>query len=178
MSNEKKIVRKKEMTWEERVKSKQLRVTRTRIANMVARKPEIKKVCCICGSTDAQILHNKVNPYIITFICKDCRNDEEKLNLAEKKRFDIRSQMNKSKLSVKNFTDADIKQIVDEYLNSLSSIGAYCEEKGISRHQFNGIVKRYAALFNIPTIKKTIDAHTNKINRVKLSECANERNNF
>ena len=149
MSNEKKIVRKKEMTWEERVKSKQLKVTRTRIANMVARKPEIKKVCCICGSTDAQILHNKVNPYIITFICKDCRNDEEKLNLAEKKRFDIRSQMNKSKLSVKNFTDVDVKQIVD-----------------------------YAALFNIPTIKKTIDAHTNKINRVKLSECANERNNF
>ena len=166
------------LTWEERVKSQQMKTIRTRIANMVARKPEIKKQCCICGSTNAQILHNKVQPYMITFICKDCRKDETKLAQAEKKRFDVRSLMNKTGLSVKHFIDVDVKQIVEGYLNDLVSIEAYCEKISISRHQFNGLVERYAETFKIPTIKKTINAHTNKINRVKLSECANERNSF
>lgn len=172
------------LTQEERQKSKQLRVVRTRIANMVARKPEIKKQCCICGSTDAQILHNRIDPYndksiyMITFICKNCRNDANKLKQAEQKRFDIRSIMDKSKLSVKSYTDIDVKHIVDEYLNDLVPIGEYCNKIGISRHLFNGLVKRYAELFKMPNIKKTIDSHTNKLNRIKLSEAAIKRNNF
>ena len=168
----------KRLTPHQKMKSEQLKKDRIKIANMVARKPEIQKHCCICGNTDAQILHNKNNPYMITFICKDCRNDADKLELAKTYRFDIRSIMSKSTLSAKSFTDTDVKDIVDGFLNELLSIGAYCDKIGISRHQFNEIVKRYAVIFDIPTIKKTVDAHTNKINRENLSELAIERNKF
>ena len=40
---------------------------RVKIANLVARKPEIEKVCCICGKP-GNILHNRQDPYYITFI--------------------------------------------------------------------------------------------------------------
>ena len=172
------------LTPEERKRSQQLKVVRTRIANMVARKPEIQKKCCICGNENAQILHNRLDPYndksiyMITFICRDCRNDADKLKQAEQKRFDVRSIMDKSKLSVKSYTDIDVKRIVDDYLNELLPIGEYCNKIGISRHLFNGLVKRYAKTFKMPNIKKTIDSHTNKLNRIKLSECAIKRNNF
>lgn len=171
-------VSKKRLTPHQKMKSEQLKKDRIKIANMIARKPEIQKHCCICGNTDAQILHNKNNPYMITFICKDCRNDAEKLESAKSYRFDIRSVMDKSTLSAKSFIDTDVKAIVDGFLNDLLSIGAYCTKIGISRHQFNEIVKRYATLFDMPTIKKTVDAHTNKINRENLSELALERNKF
>lgn len=178
-NNEVKIkTTKKRLTPHQKMKSEQLKKDRIKIANMIARKPEIQKHCCICGNTDAQILHNRNNPYMITFICKDCRSDVEKLEIANKSRFDIRSIMNKSTLSAKSFTDKDVKEVVDGFLNELLSIGAYCEKIGISRHQFNEIVKRYAVIFDIPTIKKTIDAHTNKVNRENLSELALERNKF
>ena len=58
---------------------------RIRIANMVKRKPELKKVCCICGNS-AEILHNKKNPYFISFICSNCRMDINKLKIAESKK--------------------------------------------------------------------------------------------
>lgn len=177
-SKDAEIKRKERLTPLQRLQSEQMKKDRIKIANMIARKPEIRKQCCICGNTDAQILHNRNNPYMISFICKECRSDIDKLEEAKKCRFDIRSIMDKSTLSTKSFTDTDVKDIVDGFLNDLVSIGAYCEKLGISRHQFNGIVKRYAIIFNMPTIKKTVDSHTNKINRENLSELAFERNKF
>lgn len=151
---------------------------RTKIANMVARKPEIRKICCICGKEDSLILHNKDNPYFISFICRDCRDNPENLKKAEECRFDIRTMMDKSTLSSKNFTDTDVKKIVDDFLNDIVSIGAYCNKIGISRHQFNQLVDRYAKIFEIKNIKKTVNAHTNKVNRLRLSELAIERNSI
>lgn len=151
---------------------------RTKIANMVARKPEIRKICCICGEDNSLILHNKDNPYFISFICRNCRDNPENLKKAEECRFDIRTMMDKSTLSSKNFTDSDVKKIVDDFLNDIVSIGAYCDKIGISRHQFNQLVDRYAMIFEIKNIKKTVNAHTNKVNRLRLSELATERNNI
>lgn len=168
----------KKSTPEEKAKAKYIKKERVKIANMVARKPEIKKQCCICGKEDSPILHNKSNPYIITFLCRSCRTDIKNLEKAEQSRFDIRSIMDKATLSSKNFTDVDVKIIVDEYLKDIVSIGAYCDKIGISRHQFNQLIDRYAEIYKVETIRKTINCHTNKVNRVKLSELAIERNSI
>ena len=151
---------------------------RMRIANMVRRKPEIEKKCCICGKDNAEILHNKKNPYVVAFICKECRNNEENLNQAEKLRFDIRELMDKSTLSTKNFTKDDVKKLVEDYLMEISSIGAYCNKIGISRHQFNQLMERYKDMYNDPSIRKKIINHANKVNRETLSKLAYERNRF
>ena len=154
------------------------KVERTRIANMVRRKPEIKKICCICGKENAEILHNKKDPYVITFLCRQCRTNEENLVLAEQKRFDIRELMNKSTLSAKNFTIEDVKTLVDNYLVDVLSIAKYCKKTGISRHQFNQLVERYSHIYKEPTIRKKVLNHANKINRANLSKLAYERAGF
>ena len=179
MSEEKnKKGRKMKLTPYQRAISERSKRDRMRIANMVKRKPEIQKHCCICGKEEAEILHNKRNPYVITFICRECRADEEKLKQAEDYRFDIREIMNKSTLSTKNFTNEDVKKIVDDYLFEITSIGAYCDKAGVSRHQFNQLLERYKIIYNDPAIKKKILNHANKVNRENLSKLAYERNNF
>lgn len=160
----------------ERALSEKYKKQRMRIANMVRRKPEIKKECCICGNINADILHNKKNPYMITFLCKECRANEKNIEKAEHYRFDIRTNMDKSKLSTKNFTNEDVKTIVENYLFEVISIGAYCDKLNISRHQFNQLVSRYNVIYNDPSIKKKIVNHANKVNRENLSKLARERN--
>lgn len=176
--NKNKRGRKMKLTPYQRAISDRNKKDRMRIANMVRRKPELEKHCCICGSDDAEILHNKKNPYVIAFICKECRADAFKLQEAEKHRFDIREVMDKSKLSTKNFTNEDLKAIVESYLFETISIGAYCDKLGISRYQFNQLVERYGIIYDDPTIKKKIINHTNNVNRKTLSKLAYERNNF
>ena len=177
IENDKKIG-KPRLSMEERTISEENKVNRTKIANMIRRKPEIKKHCCICGSEDAEILHNKYpkDPYIITFICKQCRKYEENLLKADKLRFDIREIMNKSTLSVKNFVKEDVKNIVEDYLMNTLPIGIYCEKIGISRHQFNQLVKRYGEMYNDITIHKKVINHANKVGRKSLSKSAIKRN--
>lgn len=167
--------RRAKLTPEEKAISKQTQRDRMRIANLIRRKPEIKKVCCICGTKNAEILHNKSNPFFITFICKECRANVFKLQEAEKHRFDIREVMNKSTLSTKNFSDNDVVNLVDGYLLKTISIGQYCEEHGISRYQFKQLVDRYQKLHKNNMIKKTISNHANKIHKEKLSKIAYER---
>ena len=177
MNNKKNIkLRKTRLTPYERAISERSKKDRVRIANMVKRKPEIEKHCCICGRDDAEILHNKKNPYNITFICRECRADDDKLKEAENYRFDIREIMNKSTLSAKNFVEGDVKSLVEDYLFEVTSIGAYCDKVGISRHQFNQLIDRYSFIYDDKSIKKKVLNHANKINRENLSKLAYERN--
>ena len=158
--------------------SNQRKKDRTKIANLVARKPEIKKRCCICGSTEAKILHNDKNPYCISFICDECREVPENVEKAKLERIDIRRKLNCEALSAKSFSDIDVKVLVDEYLSKLISIGAYCEEKHISRHVFNKLIERYEKIYNDVGVHKRVTNHSNKINRDKLSKIAYIRNGF
>lgn len=173
-----KKTRKPRISEEERKESNDMKKIRIRIANMVARKPEIEKKCCICGKEKAPILHNKINPYMITFICRECRENENNIKVAESKRIDIRAYMDKSKLSSKSFLESDVKRIVETYLSprTILSIGAYCKEIGISRHQFNQLVERYSVIYNDSDIKKKIIQHSNAVNNNKLSEIASRKN--
>ena len=53
---------KKRLTEKEKEASIKWQHERVKIANLIARKPEIQKICCICGK-EGKILHNRKNPY-------------------------------------------------------------------------------------------------------------------
>lgn len=172
----KKRGRKPRLTEEQKELSSQMKRNRVKIAVLVSRKPEIKKICCLCGNKDAKILHSKNNnPYLITFLCDKCREDEQNLKKAEAYRFDIRQKMNKDKLSAKTFSDIDIKTIVENYLNEFLSIADYCDRIGITRHQFNGLVDRYKVMYEKPDMKKLILKHSNTVNGKKVADTKAKR---
>ena len=174
-TQDKQKVSRKRLTSQQITKSLKFKKNRTKIANMVARKPEIQKHCCICGNTDAQILHNENNPFMISFICKKCRANKRRLEEAETKRVDIRETMDKSKISSGTFLEIDVKLIVENYLLETLSIGRYCTCIGISRYIFNKLIERYSEIFNEPTIKRYIQKHSNKLSAMQLSLLALER---
>lgn len=170
------IIRKPRLSAKERTISERKKRDRIRIAQMVKRKNEIEKSCCICGNKNAQILHNYNNPFVISFICKNCRDDKNKLSQAEKLRFDIREKLDKSKMIGKTFSEKDVKNIVENYLFDVLSIQDYCYKIGISRHKFNLLIERYIKLYDNPLIRKMVINHSNKINAKKLSVLALGRN--
>ena len=140
---------------------------RVKIANLVSRNKEIKKECCICGSEQAKILHNRQDPYYITFICDECRKEESNLEYAEEFRFDVRTKLNKKSKSTDNFTQEECVRIVIGYMNELLSIGDYCDKIGISRHQFSNLLKQYKKLFPKQHIDHLVSNHSNRIQKEK-----------
>lgn len=56
-----------------------------RINHFISRNTNLKKICQYCGKP-AQVRHNKENPYLINFICVDCKT---KYNLNKKENRDI-----------------------------------------------------------------------------------------
>lgn len=163
------------ITPEQREQAEQRQRERVRIANLVSRKPEIKKDCCICGKP-GNILHNKEeNPYFITFLCADCRKNENNIIEAEKYRFDLRTKLDKSYLSAKTFAEDDIKLLINEFLTSILSMGEFCSIKGISRHQFNKVIDRYDKLDPNFSIRKRIKIHSNKMQEVKLRKIVEDK---
>ena len=119
---------------------------RVKIANLVSRKKEIDKSCCLCGKP-GRIMHNKNGePYKIAFICCECGLDPAKLEEAENHRFDIREKLEKANLRIHNITEQEQEALVENYLKTILSIGDYCKQVGISRHQFTLLVNRYNEL--------------------------------
>lgn len=138
---------------------------RTRIANLVARHKEIEKKCCICGK-DGNILHNKKDPYYITFICDECRKDPNNLILAEERRFDVKKQLKGT--HTKNVADEQIVRIVVGYMNEMKYIGDYCDDIGITRHQFESYLNRYDKLFPKQNIKDQVKNRSNAITKQEM----------
>ena len=167
----------KKATPEQQQIAKEWQKERVRITNLVTRDDTIDRKCCICGKEDSAILHNKENPYLITFLCRECRKNKENIQKAEKYRFDIRERLDKSKLSTSNFTKQEVANIVKGYTNTQSlTIGEYCEKLNITRHQFNKLLELYAKYF--PEDKTTLSAIVQKrkaIQRKRLIREAEER---
>lgn len=135
---------------------------RIKIINLIARKSEIKKICCICGRKGKN-LHNKKNPYYITFICDKCRQEPNNLIIAKATRFDVRTRLDKKHLSVHLFSKKDIKNIIENYLTKKVSIGEYCESIGITRYQFNQIMQKYNKLHSKKNlyVQNKVKQHSN-----------------
>lgn len=140
---------------------------RVKIANLVARKPELEKVCCICGNP-GNILHNRQDPYYITFICDECKKDPNNLIIAEESRFDLRTKLDKSGLCIKNYTQQEIIRIVVGYMNQNMSIGDYCDNLNMTRYQFSQLIDSYNNIFPNQNIKQLITNRSNKIQKQKV----------
>lgn len=136
--------------------------TRVKIANLVARNKELDRSCCICGKP-GRIMHNPEEPYFISFICPVCKTIPENVKIAVNERVDIRTKLDKNNLNVRNFTDADIENIIKNYVGSQLSIEHYCKKIGISPHQFSRCQKIYVektgdkqALINIKNHSRAV----------------------
>lgn len=147
---------------------------RVKIANLVARKPEIQKICCICGNP-GHILHNRHDPYYITFICNECEQDPNNLIIAEESRFDVRTKLDKSSLSVKNYNQQEMIRIVVGYMNDTLSLGDYCSQLGLTRYQFNQMIDAYDKLFPKQNIHQLITNRSNKIQKQKCVKRVEQR---
>lgn len=139
---------------------------RVKIANLVARKPEIEKVCCICGKP-GNILHNRQDPYYITFICDECKKDPNNLIIAEESRFDLRTKLDKTNLCIKNYTKEEIIRIVVGYMNDTISIGDYCDKLNMTRYQFSQLISYYDKIFPKQNIRQLVTNRSNKIQKQK-----------
>lgn len=109
-----------------------------------------------------KIIHNYLEPYKIAFLCDNCRKDKTNYNNIENYRINIEEIIErKVKKDVSNkhmsrLPVEDIKHIVDEYLKFTGSIGEYCTEKEISRHQFGTMVNIYASEYTSIPIKAIV----------------------
>lgn len=166
----------KKATPEQKEASMKWQNERVRIANLIARKPEIQKVCCICGK-EGKILHNKKDPYYITFICDECKKEPNNLIIAEESRFDLRTKLDKANLCIHTLSNEQITRIVLGYMNenNITSIGEYCKEIKISRHQFNQIIKRYCELFPNQRINERIKSKTKKVKSEQFKKLYEDR---
>lgn len=148
-------------------KEREIKNSRVKISNMVRRKKEIKKVCCICGNKkekEVTILHNAQDPYLISFICKKCRINPENIKIAETRRFDLRDMLDRRTKSKGSYSNRDIKILINSYLTEAVSIKEYCKNQNISRYEFNRLIEQYAEIYNDKMIRDRIKAHANKAN--------------
>lgn len=154
----------KKATPEQKAESMRWQNERVRIANLIARKPEIQKICCICEN-EGKILHNRKDPYYITFICDECRKDPNNLIIAEESRFDLRTKLDKANLCMQTLNDEQVQRFVLGYMNerNIISLGDYCKQIKLSRHQFNQIIKRYNEIHPNQRIEERIKAKTKKV---------------
>ena len=143
---------------------------RVKIANLVKRKKEISKECCLCGK-EGRIMHNKNGePYKITFICTECSNDPAKLEEAENHRFDIREKLEKTNLRIHNIPLAEQEELVETYFNSIVSIGDYCKEKGISRHQFSLLLNKYKESHPDVAVDEKVKGVSKRVQQQRLTK--------
>ena len=136
---------KKKLTPLEKIESQNWQRTRVKIINMIARKPEIQKICCICGK-EGKTLHNRKNPYYITFICDKCKKDSNNLIIAEESRFDVRDRLDKYSSNIMNYNEKQIISIIENFIGKGLTIGEYCEQEEISRFKLNKILDKYCQI--------------------------------
>lgn len=142
---------------------------RVKISHYV-RRNNIEKKCVICGK-QGSILHNRENPYMIAFICDDCRKDPKKLEEAEKLRFDIRDRAPKKGSHIlKTSTDEYVTSIVSGYLQDTLPIREYCKKKNISNRQFHTILNRYKELYPQQPIDSYIKSHRDTVHRYRIQQ--------
>lgn len=144
--------------------------TRAKISHYV-RRNGIDKSCAICGKPGI-IMHNKENPYMIAFICEDCKKDPEKEAIAEKARFDVRNKVPKRGTHIlKTSTDEYVTEVIENYLQDVLPIREYCKEVGISNRQFHTILTRYKEIYPEQPIDSYIKSHRNTVHRHRIKEC-------
>lgn len=142
---------------------------RTKIAHFVQRNG-IEKICVVCGKTGA-IMHNRENPYMIAFICDDCKKDPKKVEQAEKLRFDIRDKVPKKGAHIlRTSTNEYITRVVENYLKDVLPIREYCRKIGISNRQFHSVVERYKEIYSDQPIDSFIKSHRNTVHRHRIRE--------
>lgn len=153
---------------------------RTKIANTV-RRNNIDKKCFNCGK-EGRILYDFDNPYNVVFICSECKSNNKILEQANNYRIDIKELIKESvnnSIGTNNITnkqvrwleDNNVKNIIDNFLNSPLTLGEYIKTLGISRHQFYSIVKMYNEyLPKGETINKKIKLKMNKVQKDKVIE--------
>ena len=143
--------------------------TRTRISHLV-RRNGIEKKCVICGKP-GNIMHNKENPYMIAFICNECKNDPEKDAMAEKLRFDIRDKVARPGTHILTYSsDEYVTRIIENYLQDILPIREYCHKVGISNKQFHTLLDKYKEMYPDQPIEDFIKSHRNRVHRHRIRE--------
>ena len=180
----------KPATPEQLKQSKERQKQRVKITNIIARETNLERKCCICGKDNAEILHNTENPYFITFLCRQCRKNKDNIKEAKLHRFDLEAYRrdkldnrdNNIYMNTHKFAKKEIKDIIDGFIEPSNTLtmGEYANGLGLSRYQFNCIIKRYDEYFPDSKIEERIGIHNKFIDNFvnKCSDYQKEINNL
>lgn len=165
----------KRQTPQQRKQSEQYQKTRVRIANLVRRRTNLKTNCVVCGKP-GHIMHNKENPYFISFICDECSKDSSKIKEAESKRFNLCNNIIERTRYATDYSEQEVIHIIENYLsvNNILPIEDYCKSIDVSRYIFNLLIKRYEKIEHKRNIHTLIKNKTNSLRAHKLVNIRNK----
>ena len=156
-------------------KFKDLQHQRVYIGNFVKRHYTGSKACVNCRKEPTTIVHNVENPYLVSFICDDCRLGLDTEQLASLKKVNLLDYVEKNKkyTSTKNIVMTDeLKNTIEGILNSDVSLMEYLKKHDLPYHRYKASVKLYEK--EIGPIKKKIQTHLESMRRAKISETMKE----
>lgn len=153
-------------------KFKDLQHQRVYIGNFIRRHYTGSRKCVNCGKEPTTIVHNKKDPYKISFICDDCRLGLDEEQLASLKKISLLDYVdNNQKYSpIKNITlTEDLKNILEGILKTDLPLLTYLKENNISSYRYNKILDLYEK--EVGPIKDKIKQHLKeqRINRISKS---------
>ena len=141
---------------------------RVYIKNFINRRFIGKKECAICNiEENLSVVHNKENPYQISFICKNCRSKISKDKLEKLPKVDILKNIEinpKYSHSKDLVLDSKMKFIIEHSLETDMSMMNYLKSQKISYHKFKIATKLYEK--EVAPIEKDIKNHFKRL-RVK-----------
>ena len=147
---------------------KDMKHQRVYIKNFINRRFIGEKQCAVCSSNEnLSVIHNKENPYQISFICKDCKSKLARKDLENLPKVDILKniEVNKRYSHSKDLIlDSKMKFIVEHSLETDLSMMNYLKSHNISYHRFKIATKIYEK--EVAPIEKDIKNHFKRL-RVK-----------
>ena len=147
---------------------KDMKHQRVYIKNFINRRFIGEKQCAVCSSNEnLSVIHNKENPYQISFICRDCKSKLTRKDLENLPKVDILKniEVNKRYSHSKDLIlDSKMKFIVEHSLETDLSMMNYLKSHNISYHRFKIATKIYEK--EVAPIEKDIKNHFKRL-RVK-----------
>lgn len=156
---------------------KDMQHQRVYITNFINRRFTGIRACTICGNTEnLSVVHNKVDPYKISFICKNCKNKLDRTQLESLPKINILEhiEINKKFSHSKDLIlDDKMKLIIENALVTDKSLVNYLRENDISYYKYKVAVEKYEN--KVKPIKIALKRHFKELRANSIMKSKNSK---